>query len=146
MKKKILIGIAVLLVVIQFVRIDKTVPESNPEDDIINMLQPSEKVATLLKSNCYDCHSNEVKYPWYSNIAPISWVVEHHIDEAREHLNFSTWGSYDTKKQLHKLEESFEEMEEGEMPLTGYVKIHGELSEADKELLEDWFLEASKGN
>jgi len=146
MKKKILIGIAVLLVVIQFVRIDKTAPESNPEDDIINMLQPSEKVATLLKSNCYDCHSNEVKYPWYSNIAPISWVVEHHINEAREHLNFSTWASYDTKKQLHKLEESFEEMEEGEMPLTGYVKIHGELSEADKELLENWFLEASKGN
>ncbi len=140
------IGLVVLLVVIQFVRIDKTVPEYSSDEDIINIMQPSDEVVALLKSSCYDCHSNEVEYPWYSNVAPISWVVEHHIDEAREHLNFSTWGRYDTKQQLHKLEESFEEMEEGEMPLTGYAKIHGTLSEADRELLEDWFLEASKGN
>lgn len=142
-KKKILkkIGIVLLvaLVVIQFFRIDKTNPEVKEGNDIISLLEPSEEVQELLKANCYDCHSNQVVYPWYSNIAPVSWVVAHHIEEGRGHLNFSAWGDYSAKKQHHKLEECYEEMEENEMPLSNYELMHGAMSDEDREKLEEWF-------
>lgn len=139
MKKKILIGVAVVFVVMQFFRIDKTNPETKEGNDIVSILQPTEEVVTILKTHCYDCHSNEATYPWYSNIAPVSWVVGHHVEEGREHINFSAWGDYDTEKQEHKLEECYEEVEEHEMPLSGYGLVHGDMLEDDREKLEEWF-------
>lgn len=139
MKKKFGIGVLVVLVVIQFFRIDTTNPEIKEGNDIVSILQPSEEIQEILKTNCYDCHSNEVVYPWYSNIAPVSWMVGHHVDEGREHLNFSEWGDYDAERQEHKIEECYEEMEEHEMPLSGYGMIHGDMTEQDREVLEGWF-------
>ncbi len=139
MKKKIGIGVVVLLIGIQFIRIDKQNPEITEGNDIISILKPNEKIVSILKTSCYDCHSNEAKYPWYSNLAPVSWVVGNHIEEAREHVSFSEWGNYSTKEKAHKLEECAEEVEEKEMPLFAYELMHGKLSTEDRELLEEWF-------
>lgn len=141
MVKKLLIVLVVVFGVIQFFRIDKTNPPVNVKMDIFTMHEASSEVKSAIKSACYDCHSNETKYPWYSNVAPVSWWLKNHIDEGREHLNFSEWGTYPLKKRNHKLEECKEEIEEGEMPLSSYTITHGDakLSVEQKELLESWF-------
>jgi len=102
-------------------------------------------VRELLRRSCYDCHSNESSWPWYSQVAPISWLVSHDVDEAREHLNFSTWDEYDADERAELLEEAWEEVEEGEMPLWFYLPLHPEarLSDADKSLLRDWVADAT---
>lgn len=143
MIKKIVIGCIVLLVlvIIQFIRIDKTNLEVVIENDFIVQTNPPEHIQTILKTSCYDCHSNESTYPWYTNVAPISWWVKQHINEAREELNFSEWTSYPLKKQKHKLEEVYEEVEEGEMPLPSYLIVHSEakLTTEQKNELVAWF-------
>ncbi len=141
MKKKIILVLVVLFVVIQFIRIDKSTPEVDAQKDFIAMTNPSEKIKTILQNSCYDCHSYQTKYPWYSEVAPISWWTKHHVNEGREELNFSIWGEYSAKKADHKLEECAEEVEEGEMPLKPYTITHGDadLCNEDKELLIEFF-------
>ncbi|WP_297815038.1 heme-binding domain-containing protein [uncultured Polaribacter sp.] len=139
-KKTVLKILVALLVIIQFFGIDKTTTPVNESKDFVSVTNPPVKVATIIKTSCYDCHSNQTNYPWYTNIAPVSWWIGHHIEEGREHLDFSNWGDYSKKKADHKLEEFYEEVEEGEMPLTSYTSLHGEakLSEEDKALLIAW--------
>ena len=103
MKKKILIGLVIVFVIIQFFRIDKTNPTINKADDFISITNPPLEIASMLKASCYDCHSNETKYPWYSSISPVSWWVKHHVDEGRDELNFSKWSTFSEKKKDHKL-------------------------------------------
>jgi hypothetical protein len=143
MKKKILIGVVLLLVIIQFFRIDKTNPEVIQENDFITISNPPEDIAAIIKTSCYDCHSNETRYPWYTNISPIAWWVKHHINEGREELNFSEWGTFKEKRQKHKLEECIELIEENEMPLKSYLITHGDakLSEDERKLLLEWLKE-----
>ncbi len=140
MKKKIVLGIGIVFALMQFVRIDKTVPDYEKSEDIIVATNPSEEVAAILKTTCYDCHSFESKYPWYSNIAPVSFFLKKHIDEGREELNFSLWSSYSVKRKVHKLEEMKEMVSEGEMPLDSYLIMHSEaaLSDESKEALLEW--------
>jgi hypothetical protein len=104
-------------------------------------MNPPTEVGNIIKMACYDCHSYKTEYPWYSYIAPVSWWIGHHIEEGREHLNFSIWGKYTDKKSLHKLEEIIEETEEGEMPLKSYVIMHGsaELNKEQITALTNWF-------
>ncbi len=141
--KRVLLGLVIGFLIMQFFQIDKTQPPSDPENDFISLLSPPEEVATVLKRSCYDCHSYKTNFPWYTSIAPISWWIGHHIEEGREHLNFSEWGKYTERRQKHKLEECWEEVEEGKMPLDSYLWVHGEaeLSEAQANLLIDWFKE-----
>lgn len=141
MKKIILIGVLALVIVLQFFRIDKVNPKVVLSNDFIEISQPEQKIQKILRTSCYDCHSNETNYPWYSNVAPISWWLADHIEEAREHLNFSEWGNYNEKKQKHKLHECYEEVEEGEMPLESYTWTHSEanLTNEEREYLENWF-------
>lgn len=139
--KYIFVGLLVVFVIMQFFRIDKTNPKVEKTKDFIAITQPSADVEKMLRSACYDCHSNETKYPWYSNVAPVSWFLKDHIDEGREHLNFSVWGDYSEKKANHKLDECAEEVEEKEMPLDSYTWTHGDakLSDAQRETLATWF-------
>lgn len=139
--KNILLLVLIVFILVQFIRIDKSVPEVDAAKDFIAISSPSDEVKTLLKNACYDCHSYESKYPWYSEIAPISWWTKHHVNEGREELNFSLWGDYSAKKADHKLEECAEEVEEGEMPLKPYTITHGDakLSDQQKETLEAFF-------
>jgi hypothetical protein len=134
-------------VIIQFIRIDKSVPEYDKSGDFITMYNPDQKVADMLHNACYDCHSYETVYPWYAEIAPVSWGIEDHVEEGREHLNFSVWSTYDAGKQDHKLEESIEEIQKNKMPDPNYIKMHAtaELSESDKQILIS-FLQSLRTN
>lgn len=141
MKNKIFLALLAVLVIIQFFRIDKSLPEYNPEDDFFQHHVAKAEVQLLIESTCYDCHSYKTTYPFYSEVAPISWFLADHIEEGREHLNFSTWGSYSAKKAAHKLEECFEEVEEGEMPLWSYTLTHfdAQLTDQERNTLVLWF-------
>ena len=132
--KQVGIVVAVLLVLIQLVPVDRENPPVETELDA-----PAE-VLSLLRRSCYDCHSHETEWPWYSYVAPASWLVAKDVDEGREYLNFSTWNAYDAEKRRHLIEEIWEEVEAGEMPLWFYLPLHpsARLDEADLELLEGW--------
>jgi len=136
----ILAGIVVLLVLMQFVRIDKTNPPVDPAQDFTAIANPPQDVAHILKESCYDCHSNTTTYPWYADVAPVSWYLRNHITDGRKHLNFSEWGTYTAKKADHKLEENIEMVEDGEMPMTSYTLLHpeGKLTKEEKEKLLTW--------
>ncbi|MCH2225283.1 MAG: heme-binding domain-containing protein [Crocinitomicaceae bacterium] len=137
--KKTGLILLIILVILQFIPVDRSVSKVLAGDDFIAMTKPTEKIEELLRANCYDCHSVETKHPWYSNVAPLSWWIAHHVEEGREELNFSNWGKMSSEKQDHKLEECAEEVEEGKMPLKSYTLTHGSLSDDEKEILEDWF-------
>lgn len=115
--------------------------EQPTEKDFIVSEKPPKEVEVLLRKICYDCHSNQINYPWYSKIAPVSWWIKDHINVGREHFNFSEWGNYPQGKKAHKAEECWEEVEEGEMPLQSYTFIHRDatLSDTDKALLINYF-------
>jgi hypothetical protein len=139
--KNISIAIIFILLMIQSIQIDKTIEPVNPTTDFISVTAANTEVAGLLKTACYDCHSNQPTYPWYTNMAPVSWWIKHHINEGSQHLNFSIWGTYSEKRKNHKLEECIEMIEEGEMPMNSYTWMHPEakLTDAQKQLLIDWF-------
>lgn len=130
-----------MLVLMQLIRIDKTAPAIDFSNDLMRMTNPPGEVAALLKVACYDCHSYQTEYPWYTNVAPVSWWIGHHIDEGREHLNFSIWGTYESSEQLEMLHECAEEVEEGKMPLPSYTWTHGaaKLTDYQRNLLKNWF-------
>ena len=140
MKKKIIIGLVVIIVLIQFIRVDKTNPPVDAQQDFITITKPPIEIVSLLKTACYDCHSNETNYPWYFNVAPISWWAKDHVNDGRKHLNYSIWSTYKPERQAHKLDEMFGEVEEGEMPLSSYTLVHGEakLTAEQKTALVDW--------
>lgn len=138
----VIITIIFIVVIIQFVRINRTNPPVEIDKDFITLENPPEQVALILKNACYDCHSHKTIYPWYTNVAPFSWLIGQHIKEGRKHLNFSTWTKYDKKKQLHKLKEIAEEVEEEKMPIPNYTWMHPEakLSNEDRQILVDWVM------
>ncbi len=140
-KSKIGIVILVFLVLIQFIRIDKTNPPVQEDKDFVKIYNTPESTQTILKNACYDCHSNETKYAWYSNVAPISWWTKSHINGGREHLNFSEFGDYNNNQKSHVLEEAIEVVENGKMPMRSYVLMHSEaeLSTEDKSELFTYF-------
>lgn len=141
------IGLLVVFVVIQFFRIDKSVPDYDKAGDFVAMNPGNAEGATLLKSACYDCHSYETRYPWYAEVAPVSWAIADHVEEGREHVNFSLWGSYSSEDKSEILEESVEEIQEGKMPDPNYVKMHAEaeMTESNKTLLINYLESLSGG-
>ncbi len=140
-KKRVALAILFLLIIFQFFRIDKTVKPVDISTDVISLTNADAEVASILKVSCYDCHSNQPTYPWYTNIAPVSWWIKHHINEGSHHLNFSEWGNYSQKKKDHKLEECIEMVEGGEMPMSSYTLMHKDatLSAEQKKKLLNWF-------
>lgn len=139
--KKILVVILVVFIILQFFPIDKTNPAPTPGMDFLTIKKTSPETAEMIRTSCYDCHSNETAYPWYSNFAPASWFLKNHINEGRKHLNFSTFATYEPKRQLHKLEECIEMVEKKEMPLESYFVGHqdAKLTDEQRKLLIDYF-------
>ncbi len=84
----------------------------------------SHTVENIIRFACADCHSNHTEYPWYAKIQPVSMWIDHHVDEGKEHFNIDAWNTYSRKQQKHKIEECIEVIEEDEMPMKGYVKMH----------------------
>lgn len=139
--KKIVIVSIVLLVLIQFIRIDRTTPSIDSSNDYMNLSNAPTEIRNIIKNSCYDCHSYETNYPWYSNVAPISWMLKSHINEGRKHLNFSDWGNYSSEIKIALQKEGVHELEENKMPLKSYTLIHTKtkISDKQKEDLIKWF-------
>ena len=139
-KKAIWIGIIALAVVIQLVPSGRPeVSISNTNDLILNNPLP-DSVKQLLKAACYDCHSNETKYPWYAYVAPVSWLVSRDTRMGREQINFSDWESLSKMDKAKQLGDIAEEVEDGVMPMPIYILMHPEakLTMAERELLVEW--------
>jgi hypothetical protein len=144
--KKIIKPIALVLlaalIVIQFFKPERNLSsiEGPGVNDISKLYPVPQEVATILKTSCYDCHSNNTNYPWYSNFQPVAWWLADHVKEGKSEVNFSEFASYRIGKQYRKLEEIYSEVEEGEMPLESYTFIHGntKLNPAQKEKIMNW--------
>lgn len=142
--KKVLKITAVVLVVafiaIQFYRPDRTNPPVVQAETLEATTVVPENVEAILKRSCNDCHTNATVYPWYSNVAPLSWGLAGHIEDGRRHLNYSVWATYDAKRKKRKLDETCDEVTNGSMPHNQYLWLHrgAKLSEDDKKILCDW--------
>jgi hypothetical protein len=136
----IIVSFLALLIIIQFFRPEKNDTALNPENDIVFALEMPKQVRTKLVNACYDCHSDRTNYPFYNNIAPVSWLLAKHIRDGKEQLNFSDWANYDRKKQVNLLMAICEEITAGEMPLKGYVFMHSKaiISEKELEVICQW--------
>jgi len=110
----------------QFYRPEKNQAQGNHTAQFLTETNPPQEVKIVLEQTCYDCHSNNTEYPWYNNIAPVSYWLADHVKDGKKHLNFSDWKSYSVKKKDHKLEEVAEMVEDGEMPLSEYTWTHEE--------------------
>lgn len=139
--KKIFYVLLVAFLLIQVFQIDKTLKPVDKGMDFLIIKNTPEPIASTIKNACYDCHSNETKYPWYSYVQPFGWFLNSHIEEGRRKLNFSTFSTYDLKRQAHKMEESVEMVEKGYMPLDSYTMIHGDakLSPQQRKDLAEYF-------
>lgn len=130
------IFLVILFLAIQSFRIDKTTQPIDPSKDFVSLTSANPEITNTLKIACYDCHSNQPAYPWYTNIAPVSWWVKNHINEGSHHLNFSEWGTYSEKRKNHKLEECVEMVEENEMPMSSYTIMHAAAKLTDDQKLQ----------
>jgi len=135
----ILVGI---LLAIQLIRPEKTNP---PVDEAIALKAP-ENVMKILKTSCYDCHSDETIWPAYAEIAPLSWNIIGHVNDGREALNFSKWRKIDPEVKIKRLKRSIKTINNGMMPLSNYLLLHEEakLSNAQKKIIIDWCNEVLK--
>lgn len=141
MKKQILLIILGLIVLAQFIQPSRAVEKTDPNNDLLVMTNAPAEIADNVKAACYDCHSYETKYPWYSYITPVNWWLNNHIQEGRSEMNFSVWGTYPQGKRDHKAEECGEALREGWMPLDSYTPMHPEadLDQQTRERLAVWF-------
>jgi hypothetical protein len=131
-KKIILLSLGIPFLAIQLVPVDR----SNPP--VVSDLAAPSPVNEILRTSCYDCHSNETHWPWYSYVAPVSWLVTHDVKEGRHEVNFSEWNLVSDPH--HVIEEIHEEVEDGKMPMEIYLLLHpgAALSDGQKKTLDEW--------
>ena len=140
MIKKIFVGVVVLLGAAQFVRPGKNLsPISGPDDIAVKHPVPAQ-VMTVLRQACYDCHSNNTRYPWYTEVQPVGWWLNWHVNDGKRHLNFSQFGGYSAKRAGKKLEQITDEVKQHGMPLPSYTWMHpgARLTPDEIRLLADW--------
>ena len=137
--KTIGVVLVVILIIIQFIHPERNL-SNDTSNDITKKYTVPDTVQAILKTSCYDCHSNHTEYPWYANIQPVAWWLEHHVDEGKGELNFNTFESYRIGRQYRKLEKITKEVNDGGMPITSYTLIHryAILSDGQKKLVADW--------
>ena len=137
---KILLISGILFIALQFIRPVHNKSSKVLPTDISKVITVPDTVLTLLKHACYDCHSNNTDYPWYSNIQPMGWLMAYHIKQAKNQLNFSAFGSYPQRRQLSKLDGINNSIKDNIMPLKSYKIMHksAQLSTDEKSLLINW--------
>ena len=142
--KKILLISGILFIALQFIRPVHNKSGQILTTDISKVATIPDTVLTLLKNACYDCHSNNTDYPWYSNIQPMGWLMAYHIKKAKSQLNFSDFGSYSQRRQLSKLDGIANSIRDDIMPLSSYKWMHknAQLNKYEKTLLINWVLQA----
>lgn len=138
--KKVFFLLIIILVAIQFFRPAINQSKQVYPNDIARIYTIPEKVQGVLRTSCYDCHSNNTKYPWYANIQPMGWWLASHIKKGKEELNFNEFGYYSRRRQQSKLKAIASSIEDATMPLESYTLIHkkAKLSARDKNLVIKW--------
>lgn len=139
--KFFLLAILTLFILIQFYpRAKKNIDHSQNPNDISVTNRTRSDIQNILKNSCYDCHSNNTTYPWHSAIQPVAWWLGDHINEGKKELNFSEFGTYNLRRKYKKFDEIIKEVEEDEMPLKSYTRIHqvAKLDTTEKAALLSW--------
>jgi hypothetical protein len=139
-KRKILIAVLVAFIIMQAFRPTKNNGSITTPGKTASALIIPANVDNIMKTSCYDCHSNKTNYYWYHEIMPLGWWLNHHVEDGKKHLNFSELSSYNKKKLDHKLEETSKEVLEGKMPLSSYTLVHqdAKLSADQIKIITDW--------
>jgi len=132
--------LVVVLVLMQFYQTDQPLNYDNNPNDLLQNNQVPINVSSLLKSSCYDCHSNETKYPWYASITPLKWLIYSDINKGREELNFSEWNTLNKEDKAELLDDISTVVLEEEMPLKAYTFFHSKakLSPEKREVISNW--------
>ena len=138
--KKIGLVLVIVFVAIQFIQPAHNKSGQVLPTDFATVYTVPTSVQTILRNACYDCHSNNTTYPWYSNIQPMAWMMKRHIDNGKEKLNFSEFGSYSSRRQISKLKGIANQIKDDEMPLSSYKMMHSKatLTKEEKVLIMDW--------
>ena len=138
--KKILLALLIVFIAIQFIQPAHNISGQVLPTDITKTVNVPDKVLAIFKNSCYDCHSNNTRYPWYVYIQPMGWMMARHIKNGKDNLDFSDFGSYSQRKQANKLRAIETSIKEGSMPLSSYNIMHTDarLSAEDKKLITDW--------
>lgn len=138
--KRFFLLLLIAFVVIQFFRPAKNIAEGTSATDITSKYTVPQDVDSILKVACYDCHSNNTRYPWYNNIQPAAWWLANHIKDGKNELNFSEFTSYPIGKQYRKLDAINSEVKKGDMPLDSYTWIHKDaiLNQQQKASIANW--------
>lgn len=136
--RKILVPFILVLGLVQFIPQDREIVAVN---EAFTFKTDNMEVQNILEKACMDCHSNTTSYPWYANVVPVNYLLDNHIKEGREHLNFSEWNSYPEGDQEHMSEEIVEVISEKEMPMLTYWLVHwdAKLTDAERKILVDYF-------
>jgi hypothetical protein len=137
---KILLAILIVLIVIQFIQPARNKSGQVLATDMAAMYKMPDTVQAILKTACYDCHSNNTNYPWYTYVQPVGWMLANHIRNGKEELNFSEFGSYTARRQRSKLKAIANQVKDGDMPLYSYTIMHksARLTEEQKQLIIEW--------
>jgi hypothetical protein len=138
--KKTSLAILSVFIALQFIQPGRNKSGQILPTDITTIYSVPENVTIILKNACYDCHSNNTLYPWYTNVQPVGWLLAYHIKRGKAELNFSNFGSYTARKQMSKLRAIENSLKDGTMPLSSYTLIHknARLSKEDKTTIIDW--------
>jgi hypothetical protein len=138
--KKILLALLLVFIALQFIRPARNISTTVQNADMITQFKTPANVAGVLKTSCYDCHSNNTRYPWYANIQPVGWLLANHIKDGKEELNFNEFTSYSKRRQLSKMKSIHNSIKDGSMPLPAYTILHNDakLSEESKASILQW--------
>jgi len=140
MIRKILVGLLVALVILQFIRPARNNGAAQTATDITHVVTVPDSTMQLLQTACYDCHSNHTNYPWYAEVNPVGLWLNDHVNEGKCELNFSEFATYAAKRQARKLDEVSKTVKEHDMPLGSYLWIHTEarLTDAQRQAIVHW--------
>lgn len=141
MVKRILIGFVVIIIIIQFIQPARNNTGQVVPQSFIDTFLPNDTVLNLLSNSCFDCHSNHTKYPWYTNVQPIGWMMAKHINDGKAELNFDELAALSNRRRNSKFKSISEQIEQEKMPLKSFLLMHknAKLSKADKNILINFF-------
>lgn len=139
-----MLALLLVFIAIQFIRPARNTSTADQQGDFIKLFNVPANVSSVLKTSCYDCHSNNTRYPWYANIQPFGWLLANHIKEGKAELNFNEFAGYSKRRQLSKLKAVANSVNDGSMPLSSYTLIHknAQLDDSKKQLIINWFMKA----
>ncbi len=138
--KKILLGVLVVVIAMQFIHPPLNSSSTVEAADMVRHFNAPAKVQGILKTSCYDCHSNNTRYPWYAKVQPIGWLLTTHVNDGKKDLNFNEFATFSKRKQLNKLKSIQNSIKDGSMPLGSYTLLHtdAKLSEESKASIIEW--------